>query len=180
MSAIDPAAPASSQNVSLGDNALREERQWLLDLWVAFKVRQVDGTVSNDPGTSTGAFNVPLSAPGTLRVGDFYFTSTGLMYSVKTGPTAQLTGTLPATTKKPFRLSAAPTGWTRDTTTQNGSGLQYTTSSSTAVGGTTDISGSLTHVPTVSMVPDAGTPNFWTQFTAHAIKYLDVILATKD
>lgn len=178
MSAIDPTAPLDTALASEGDDRMREERQQLIDLWTAFKVRYQDGLTPNDPGTSFGQMKVPVSAPGSPKVGDFYITDAGLMYSYKTGPTAQLTGDLEANTVSIFRQTTAPTGWTRTTTGSSGAGLRYRASASLTSGGTNSVRASLGHAWFNFQAGGGGTTVVST-IPNHALKYLDVIEATR-
>jgi hypothetical protein len=186
MSAIDPTKPADADNLAsaptYGSAGMRNERVWLNDLMTAYLVRHQAPLVTGDPGTCTGLLKAPFSAPGSPLVGDFYFTTTGLVYGFKAGPVAQLMGTLSTGDKKIFRQSAAPTGWTRDTSLTDGTTLRYLASGNPSAGGTVDISAALAHSPsTVFFNHSAINFSAFISVNDHSIlKYLDVILATKN
>jgi len=187
MSAIDTSQPVDSQVVSLGGQRIRETRRWLFDAWTAFTGRYQQGSVANDPATSTGGFNVPAAAPITPVVGDFYITSTGLVYSYKTGPTSQLCGDFATGTIATFMQATAPVGWVREATGQTGSLLRYVTGALSA-GGSLDSNAAIVHPAPPgldgsgpSSLPrlfyyDGGTT---TPLTNHTLSYRDVIQATK-
>lgn len=180
MSAIDPAAPLDTAAASEGDDRMREERQWLLDFLTAYAVRHASPTSANDPGTCTGAFKLPMAVPGTPRVGDMYFGTTGLAYGIVTGPASQLLGVMEKTTKTALRQTAAPTGWTRDAGLTNGSILRYVTGTPSS-GGTQDINTALVHTPNgTNVASEAVTATTISTIPSHSLRYLDVVLCTKD
>ena len=182
MSSIDPTAPLDSLAVSSSDEALREERVWLNDLMTAFQVAQQNASSAGNPTTLSGLYNVPFAAPGSPTVGAMYFTSGGLVYGYKSGPTLQLLGTLASGDKTVLRQSAAPTGWTRDTGQTNGSVLRYVTGTLSG-GGTYDINTAFTHGSgsTFTKQPASSGVNLVQQEADHSIlKYLDVILCSKN
>lgn len=185
MSAINPSAPLDTATVASIDDAMREERVWMLAFWTAFIVRQSDGVTPNDPSTSIGALKLPFAAPGTLRVGDMYGSTDGLFYGVVTGPTAKLMGTVEHSKRCGFRQATAPTGWTRESGFTNGAIPRYVAVATpiAGVGGTQAISTAMTHTgsstngiggTTTALSIQSGT------LATHALKYLDVILADKD
>jgi len=153
MSAIDPTVPVDTEQRSQGGSRIREHRQQLYDFATAFLARHQGS--GYDPSTWTGEFNIPFSAPGTPVVGDFYFTTGGLLYSYKAGPALQLTGDIPAGSVGVFNQSAAPTGWTRKTDLLEAAFLRYVTGTPGS-GGTDDPGAAIVHGQPRA---DVGTPN---------------------
>jgi hypothetical protein len=186
VSAIDTSQPVDSAPVADGGRRIRETRQWMLDAWIAFAARYQDGSTPNDPGTSNGGFKVPTTAPGVPTVGDFYITTTGLVYSYKTGPTQQLCGDFASGTIATFLQATAPVGWVREATGQTSSFLRYVTGALSA-GGTSDPS-AIVHPapPGFDGNSPGGLPRLFYNdgatnhpITNHTLSFRDVIQATK-
>lgn len=194
MSAIDVSTPLAGESSNGGASRMRETRLWLYNLWWAYKQRNQDGSVTFDPGTASGGLNVPSAAPGVPEVGDFYITSSGLLYSYKSGPTKQLCGDFASGSVMIFRQATTPTGWTRDAAQLTGSALRYVTAGAPGSGGTTDISSTLVHNNFTSfnqkggndtnetyLNDGAGPPNPGAGYADphQALKYYDVLIASK-
>lgn len=178
MSAIDKTRPLDTDLASEGDDRLREERQWLLDLWTKFISRYREGLVPNDPGTSLGEFKIPSVSSGI--VGDMYF-GPDLVAAVVTSAGDRSAGTIASGSKCVFHTAAAPSGWTRDSSLVDGSVLRYVASGTPGGGGTHDIVNAFTHTLTMqSATFRLGSPPATTNVAAHSVLLsIDVIIATK-
>lgn len=181
MSAIDPAAPLDTATASEGDDRLREERQWLKDLWTQFKVRHnVSGVTPDDPELATGSFKIPLSAPGTLRAGDMFFSAAGILSIVNAGAAAVQMGTIQAATKQVFRQTTAPLGWTRDASLTTDSVLRYLATGNPGTGGSQGLSAAFVHSGTQNSSAQSASALYVYIIGDHALRYIDVQMATKD
>jgi len=185
MSVIDKTAPLDTENAkspsgTQGAVRMRDERRWLFDLFTAFRVRHQEPLVANDPGTTTGAFDIPFSPPAAPRAGDIFFTTGGLVYFIGTGIDTRLGGTLAAGSRKMFRQATAPTGWARDPALPDQSILIYRPSGGVSSGGSGLVS--MAHVFTTGPSPDPSGSNTFppSDVAPHDLKFLDVIVAVKD
>lgn len=184
MSAIDPTVPLDTDLRSDGANQIRIHRTWLYNFATAFLVNHQGS--GYDPSTWTGELKLSNSPPGSPQVGNLYFTTTGLLYSYKAGPTAQLSGDIEMSSEAVFCQSAAPTGWTRNTSGGNGAALRYLASGTPSAGGTQDSNTALSHAglffvvgPTLSLF--GGVQKFKQVPATHPVlKYIDVLTAVKQ
>jgi hypothetical protein len=189
MSAIDPTTPTDTDNLAsasfYGSVDMRAERVWLNNLWQAYKVRHQDGSTPNDPGTTFGVFNIPFSTPGSPKAGDIWFTTTGIMNFIRGSLASRQCGTLESGVAKTFRQAAAPTGWTRDTGKTNKSILRLVATGTPGNGGTNEISVGLPHTGPSSggifvVLGASCYRSGSTDLPNHTVKYIDVLLATKN
>jgi hypothetical protein len=189
MSNIDATIPLDTDNLAVagtyGSADMRNERTWLYNVWQAYKVRHQDGSTPNDPSTTLGVYNVPLASPGTARAGDIWFSTTGIMNFIRGSLANRQCGTLEAGVAKTFRQAAAPTGWTRDTGKTNKAILRLVATGTPGSGGTNEISVGLPHTgPSSTGIQIVLGPTTYrsgsTDLPNHAVKYIDVLLATKN
>lgn len=129
---LDATKPAGSRNLSLGDDDIREFKQQLLDI---FGLPSTPAAISGEIFSVTTGGAMTMST-AKLKDVDTTAPSTNQEYANKKyvdDQVATIVSPIPATTLMLFQQTAAPTGWTKQST-HNNKGLRVVSGAASSGG----------------------------------------------